>query len=224
MSAARRLSCGLAHFGTIQARFGNNSRQIAGTRKLLDRGGGNEVRGPDGIAGIGDDETLELDLKLRNRLQCREDVVLKVRHLRLRLDRVRRSGRAAPREADVALLLRNRLSQRLFLDRDVAPSRNQIPIRIFYLRDRIRSVDHRLSGGGVGIDERQLQLALRCIHAGVPEQRLRHREVQRRDIVRIVRVENGVVIRPALLDAGLIRHAVLGLTADAVLRRPTRAE
>ena len=60
---------GLAHLRTIPTAFGDDLRQVAGTRKLLHRGGRHEVGNPDRVAGIRNDKALERNLKLRNRLQ-----------------------------------------------------------------------------------------------------------------------------------------------------------
>src|ERR1700683_2023683 len=135
------------------------------------------------------DETLELILQLRNRLQRPEDVGLEVGDLRLRLDGVDRRGGTTFYETDVALLLRDGLSQRFFLDRNVTPRGQEVPVRVFDLRDRVGRVDESLCRIRVGVDDSELQLPLRSVHAGVLEQGLGDGEVQRRKVVRIIRIE-----------------------------------
>ncbi len=118
-----------------------------------------------------------------------------------------------------AALLYHGLVERVFLNRDVAPGGDEIPIGVFDLREGIRRIDERLRRVGVCTDHRELQLVLDVVHPGILQQRLRHGEVQRRLVIGVERIDDEIVVGSSLRDAGRPLQPIDGLTADAGLER-----
>src|SRR5581483_110420 len=105
---------------------------------------------------VRNDQTFKLDLQLRNGLERGKDAVLKVRHLRLSLDGIDGRADSPPSEPDNAGFLSGSGSEGRLEDRDCAPCGHEVPIRIFDLRHRVRSVDQGLLAVLIGRNERKL--------------------------------------------------------------------
>ena len=102
-----------------------------------------------GSFGIGHEQSLELILKLRDILQRGHNIIFECRYLRLRFHRGDGRRGAGARQTHCAALLRDRFANRVFLNGDVAPGGDQIPIRVFDLRDGIGCVDQCLRRVGI---------------------------------------------------------------------------
>ncbi len=104
-------------------------------RNLRDRGGRDQVREPDRVGRVGQDQRLDLRLQALHVLDRREHVVLEDVDLGVRLDDVGAGDRAAGGQARVGLRLRAGLAQAFFLDRDVAPGGDEVVVRVRDLDD-----------------------------------------------------------------------------------------
>ena len=97
---------GLPDFGTVLERSDDDvlQRRLGGERFRRCRR--HDVRHPNRIGWVAEDERLQLVLQARNGLERREDVVLIDVHLRVGFDDLDRSRSALAHETRVALLLR----------------------------------------------------------------------------------------------------------------------
>jgi hypothetical protein len=209
----------LPHLRPLLLGQGNDLREISRRRQLLHGRRRYQIRAPDRVAGIGDDQTLELRLEFGDRLQCREDACLKVGDLSFGFDRRNPRDGAVVGETHDAALLHDGFVERVLLNSDVAPRRDQVPVRVLDLRDRRRGVDQRLRFVRIGTDDRQLQLMFNGVHSGVLEQRLRNGQAQGGLIVGIERIDDDVIVGARLRDAGAPLQSVDGLTAHSGRKR-----